>query len=222
MSSRLALLKPLVATLMLVAAGASQATLTVFTSLAGFTAATTEQGTDTFTGLALGPAFSPLARTTTAGTVYDYSAAVPAGGLLFGVGTPADPALSPSTSLQAVTFSGFAPLINAIGGNFFVTDRDGQVQLGDVVVTAQDASGSVTETIVSATPDSFLGFVSSSTIVSLVVSSVQPAAGALWPTIDNLVLARTPSIHVPEPATGVLLMAALCAGGLLARRGRGA
>jgi hypothetical protein len=85
-----------------------------------------------------------------------------------------------------------------------------------VLITATDAGGTVSQTIVDATRFSFLGFVSDSAITSLTVSAVQPSSGFVWPAVNNLVLASV----VPEPETYALLLAGLAGIGMLVRRRR--
>ena len=63
MISKSSLLKPLAAAALLVVAGASQATITVYTNAALFAAATTLPGVDTYTGLSITTSTpSPITR----------------------------------------------------------------------------------------------------------------------------------------------------------------
>lgn len=173
------------------AAGAAQAAITVHTSLASFNAATVAQGTDTFTGFSItGTTPNPINRF--AG-IYGYTADVAPTGLFFGAGTVANPWLSTNTATDTVTFNNFTGGVSAAGGNFFGSNIAGQFQLGNVEVTATDADGTVMQTIVNAQVSSFLGFVSNGALTSLTVRSIQPSAGFLWPTVDNLVLAAIPA-----------------------------
>jgi hypothetical protein len=56
-------------------------------------------------------------------------------------------------------------------------------------------------------------------MTSLVLSAVQPAAGPLWPTADNLTLATgLVAAPVPEPETYALLLSGLGVLGFVARR----
>ncbi|MDQ2819816.1 MAG: PEP-CTERM sorting domain-containing protein [Pseudomonadota bacterium] len=195
----------------------SQANLVAYTTQAGFTAATTAQGTDTYAGFSItGTTPSPITRTAGA---YSYTAAVSTT-TFFGAGTTANPWLSTNTATATITFSNFTNGAQAIGGNFFGSNINGNFQLGSILITATDVSGAVTQTIVNATTTSFLGFVSTNTLLSLTVASVQPASSVLWATVDNLVLARRAAdvAAVPEPGSIALLLAGLGIIVMLARR----
>jgi hypothetical protein len=210
---------------LLAAAGAAQATITVYTSLASFTAAVLNPGTDRFDGFSLvAPTFGALNRT--AGT-FGYTARTLAldpdtnltteTNAFFGAGSSADPWLSSNTATDLIEFGSFIGGVGALGGNFFGSNIAGAFSSGVIVVTATDADGAVSSTIAAATTDSFLGFVSSRGALSSVsVSSIQPLGAAfVWPTVDNLVLAA-----VPEPETYALLLAGLGIVGFMARRRR--
>ncbi len=210
------LFNPLAAAGLLAFAGASQAGLVVHTSLASFNAATSAQGTDDFTGFSItGNTPSPITRAAGAYT-YRATAAHP----FFGGGTTADPFLSTDIATDSILFNNFTGPVTAIGGNFFGSNLSGLFALGDIMLTATDNSGSSTQTIVNAAMSSFLGFVSDGTLVSLSVSSVQPAAGFLWPSVDNLVLAAGPAAPppLPEPSTYALLLLSLAGMGFMRRR----
>ena len=195
--------------------GVSYAGPTVYTTSASFASATTAQGVDTYTGFSItGSTPSPITRSAGA---YTYTAAASTSSF-FGAGTTVNPWLSTNIATDSVTFSGFTAGVNAIGGNFFDSDINGAFALGDIMLTATDSTGSTTFTITGATTSSFLGFVSSTgSILSLVVSAVQPA-NPIWPTIDNLTLAHAAVTAVPEPETYALMLAGLGVLGFVARR----
>jgi hypothetical protein len=216
MISKTALLKPLALAALLATAGVAQATIVVYTTQASFNAATSAQGVDTFTGLSItGSTPSPITRTAGA---YTYTGAVTTTSF-FGAGTTANPWLSTNTATDTMTFNTFLGGVQAVGGNFFGSDITGAFLAGNITITATDASGTVTQTIVGATTTSFLGFVSNGAMSSLTVTSVQPASGFLWPTLDNLTLAKA-VVAVPEPETYAMMLAGLGLVGFFARRRR--
>lgn len=201
------------------ASTAANATFTVYTNQAAFNAATTAPGVDTYTGFSItGSTPSPITRSAGA---YTYTAAVSTTSF-FGAGTTANPWLSTNTATDSILFNGFTSTVTAIGGNFFGTDIDGAFQLGNVTLTAVDANGASTQTIVNAQVSSFLGFVSTGGLSSLTLTSVQPTSGALWPTVDNLTLARTASVTpvVPEPATWGMMILGFGVAGAAMRRAK--
>lgn len=216
MFSKSFLIKPLAAAALLALASASQAGITVYTSQAAFAAATTATGVDTFTGFSItGSTPSPITRN--AGP-YTYTGTVSTTSF-FGAGTTANPWLSSNTATDTMTFSGFTGGVRAAGGNFFGSDISGLFAAGDITLTATDASGTVTQTIVGATTSSFLGFVSTGLLTSITVTSVQPVASFLWPTVDNLTLGLAAA--VPEAQTYAMMLAGLGLMGFMARRRRG-
>jgi hypothetical protein len=209
-------LKPLALAALLASASMSHAAITVVTSLAAFTAATTAPGTDNFAGLStVVQTASPITRSAGA---YVYTATSSLG-RFFGGGTSGDPFLSTEQAESTVTFNGFSAAVRGVGGNFFDSNISGVFAPGDITLTATDSSGTVTQTIVSATTSSFLGFVFTGPITQVTFASVQPTTGGfLWPSIDNLVLASvTP---VPEPVTSAMLLLGLGAIGFSVRSRR--
>lgn len=214
MFSKISLLKPLALAALLATAGAAQAAITVFTSQAAFNAATASPGVDTFAGFSIvGSTPGPLTRL--AGP-YGYTAdVVPVSSSFFGGGSTANPFLSTNTDTDIITFNAFSTGVVGFGGNFFGSNINGLFAIGDITVTATDSSGTVTQTIVGATQSGFLGFVSSSAILSATLASVQPTTGVLWPSVDNLVLSV-----VPEPGTYAMMLAGLGVLGFMARRRR--
>ena len=196
----------------------AQAAITVYTTLAAFNAATTAPGIDTYTGFSItGVTLTPIVRI--AGS-YGYTAATP--GDFFGAGTVANPWLSTNTATDTITFSAFTGGSNGVGGNFFGSNAAGAFLAGNITLVATDSSGSVTQTIVGATTSSFLGFVSTTAVTSLTVTSVQPVGAFLWPTVDNLVFAKRAGVvqgAVPESSTWLMMLAGFgLVGGAMRRR----
>jgi hypothetical protein len=198
----------------------AQAALTIYTSLAAFNAATSAQGTDTFTGFSItGATPSPINRTAGA---YGYQGTVTTT-TFFGAGTVANPWLSTNTASDTMTFGLFTGGVQAAGGNFFGSDIAGAFAAGNITIVATDSLGATsTQTIVGATTSSFLGFVSSANMVSVTVTSVQPQTGFLWPTLDNFVLAKRAGgvvPMVPESGTWLMMVAGFgLVGGAMRRR----
>ncbi len=220
------LVKPLAAAALLVVAGASQAAITVYNSLATFTAAVGTTGTDTYTGFSIvGSTPSPIIRS--AGP-FSYTADTTPAGTFFGAGTTANPWLSTNTATDTITFNTFSGGVVGVGGNFFGSTVAGTFTSGNISVIATDASGSSSQTILAATTGSFLGFVSNGPMTSLTVCVLQTTSGVcgsavsgfIWPTVDNLVLASA-AAPVPEPQTYAMLLAGLGFVGFMARRRRG-
>src|SRR4051794_6649745 len=197
------LIKRLACAALMIIAGGSQAALTVFTSQASFLGAVTSPGVDAFNGFSTTQATpSPMNR---AAGPYTYVAAASDG--FFGAGSVANPSLSTNTASDQITFSGFGGGVSAIGGNFFGTDVNGAfLSGGTITLRATDSFGAIsTQNVVNAGVTSFLGFVSTGTLTSLVVSAVQPVNSFTWPTIDNLTLAQAAG-PIPEPETYAIML----------------
>ncbi|MEO5733012.1 MAG: PEP-CTERM sorting domain-containing protein [Rubrivivax sp.] len=207
------MLKPLAAAAFLAMAGASHAAITVYTSQATFLAAVTSPGVDTYTGFSItGGTPSPIVRTAGA---YGYIASASTS-TFFGAGTTANPWLSTNVATDSISFASFTGSVSAAGGNFFGSDVNGAFAAGSVALTATDSLGATsTQTITGATTSSFLGFVSTGAMTSLVLSAIQPGS-PLWPTVDNLTLAIAGP--VPEVETYAMMLAGLGAMGFMIRR----
>jgi len=191
------------------ACGQAHAALTSFTNAATFASAVVAPATDTFAFLPLDTVPSPSTRT--AGG-YSYVVSAPSG--LFGGGTAANPWLSTNLSGATLTFATFTGGVGGIGGNFFGSDIAGAFLPGQSLsLTATDSLGAtLTQTIANATQSSFLGFVSTGSLVSLAVSIADRDA---FVSADNVTIAAA---AVPEPETYAMLLAGLAAMTGLARR----
>ena len=113
---RLSTLTRFTAATLMLAAGASQAAITVYTDQAAFLAAVSAPGVDTYLGFSItGSTPSPINR---AAGPYNYTGTVTTTSF-FGAGTVADPWLSTNTATDTITFNAFPPEVFAAGGLFF-------------------------------------------------------------------------------------------------------
>jgi hypothetical protein len=196
----------------------SHSAITVYTDQAAFIAATDNRATDTFAGLpVLISTPSPLSR---AAGPYSYIATAGTSNF-FASGTDVNPALSPDNFDAPVTLAQFTGGVNAIGGNFFGSDINGDFVTGSINVNASDTAGTEFRTIVNASTSSFIGFVSNGSILSLTFQALQPPNGDfLWASADDLMLARSATTvsPIPEPEVYATMMMGLGLVGLLARR----
>ena len=202
---------------------ASQAQVTVYTTLASFLAATSNAATDTFNELPFGAYGSPRGR-----FAGDYGYTVSSLGFsnTYATGTAADKWLSPGFATYSIDFSNFgspgAP-VRGIGGFFFGSNSSGLFAAGiSIVVRAQSGGVWTTQTITNATTGSFLGFVSNAAFDLMTISALQPETGQAWATVNDLVLAQAgvtpPPNVVPEPSTYALMGTGLLGLGVFARR----
>jgi hypothetical protein len=212
--NKLRFLKSLPLLVLLFAAGAAQADITVFTDRASFAAAvSSSQLVDTFDDLPVGLYVAALPLVRSVGRI---SAGSSAGIDTFsGVdGGGGDMWLSTSHPGQSVGFwnlnARYGPAGAGVGGNFFGTDDFGAVAPGTIDVTILATDGSETVRLVNPTPDTFVGFVASSPVQI----SVTPIEGLFHVTANNFTLAPA----VPEPETYAMLLAGLGLLGFVARR----
>ena len=190
-----------VAAALTAATGPARAALTVYTTQATFLAAVQAPGVDTFSDLSVSEVTpGPLARS--AGP-YSYTASAPDG--LFGAGLSSDPWLSSNTFSDAITLTGFGANVRGAGAVFFGSDVDGAFKAGTLTVVATDSLGATANRTFVGGLTGFMGFTTTGTLVSVVVTAVQSNDEFLWPTLDNLTVATV----VPEPSPIVLLLAGL-------------
>jgi hypothetical protein len=194
----------------LLGSNAARADIVTYTDRNAFLAATNNQGTDTFSDIVPLQAYGNLDRS--AGT-YNYSVTGSAG-VLYGAGTASDPWLSTNWTDATMTFSNFSGGVNALGGFFFGTDVFGNYTPHTMVtLTASDGS-MIVYNLTETTTSTFIGFVSSSPLVSVMLSNV--TGQQFWPVANDLVLGM--AAPVPEPGTYAMLLFALPLLGLAARR----
>ena len=200
---------------LVIASSESHAAITVFTSEASFLAAVSAPGVDTFAGFSTTTVTaSPITR---AAGPYTYNASSATG--FFGAGTLADPALSTNSDLDAITFFNVGGGASAIGGTFFGSDLEGGFVASAVVLTATDTLGAISTQTFVATPTSFMGFVSTGSIATLVYSTSMPG-NFVFAAVDDLIIAAVPVTPIPEPENWALLLVGLAALGACARRRR--
>ncbi len=208
-------LKPLAAAALIGTAGLAHASFTVYTTQTSFMSAVSGAVTDTFEDLPTITAVpGPLERSVGG---FNYTASEGPNSPTFYTAGAFNVWLSTQNALDSITFDGFGGAVGAIGGRFFGSNVRGLIDRAEsILISATDADGTVSQTIVTANRFSFLGFVSDGAISSLTVSAVQPGDHFVWPAVNNLVLASV----VPEPETYALLLAGLAGMGMLLRRRR--
>jgi len=188
----------------------AQATVTVYTNAAAFTAALAASGTDTFNDLAPGVQLAASLTRSAGSFGYTVASNLTSTSSLYSAGAASDVWLSNARNSEQIVFSGFAATTSAIGANFFGSDIDGlfvAAPLG-LTVTVTDASGTTTQSLISPTTSTFLGFVSTGGLSRLTVAATV-GASSYWATVNNLTLGRAnagPVPVVPEPATWAMML----------------
>ena len=199
-----------------VAFGSSaQAAITVYTTQADYLAAINNAGVDTYNDL--NPVNQlPSSLNRTAGS-HSYQVTTSGVSSLFAVGSTSDAWLSVNNTLDSLIYSGFSSGVSALGGFFFGTDLNGQFTAAPLglTVSATDASGTVTRTLLNPTTSTFLGFVSTGDMSQLSVGSTVTGQ-SYWPTVNDLTLGTTGA--VPEPASWAMMILGMGAIGLAMRR----
>lgn len=214
-------LAPLALAALLSLSGAAQAAITVYTTKASYLAAISAPGVDTFNDL------NPTATLSTpqfrnAGA-YGYTVAVGPTSIFFPAGTlNGDVWLSTNNRLDTVTFDSFAAGVRGVGGFFFGSTAAGTfASAPSIGVSATDASGTTTQTLLTPATTTFLGFVSTGpmTNVKVFVPVLGTGVAGVWPTINDLTLGVAGPI--PEPQTYALMLGGLALVGAIARRRKG-
>jgi hypothetical protein len=202
--------KLMIAVVLLFAAAAAHASITVFSQENSFLATLSAPGIDDFSGLSGTPAHTTSVNST-AGS-YDYTAIVgPDDGIDMLV-TPSHVWLSTISGRDSITFTDFTGGVRGFGGFFFGTDLGGNSFPSQVVLTATDHNGTITQILNNATTSSFLGFVSDTALYSVTVRMGPASNDAPWPTIGSVILgAVAPTTVVPEPSIYITLLGGLMA-----------
>lgn len=207
-------LKTVTVAVLLFAAAAAQADVTIYTDRIAFLAALSAPGTDTFNNLARVETGSPLART--AGP-YSYRASAGPVSDFWPAGTAADVWLATTVANDTITFDSFSAGLRAFGGNFFGSDINGNFSAGrTMILTATDGTSTRTVNLTNTTTTTFLGFISSNPLASVTLHGEGLPGVVYWATANDVTLGLVSA--VPEPASYGMLFAGLGLVGFAMRR----
>jgi hypothetical protein len=203
-----------VAVASLIIATSANADITVYTSQAEYLAAVGTTGVDTFDDLRLWNYPTPAPRQ--AGEIAYTVTAGPASPEYWGASDDGeDWWMSTGYSHNPLTFDGFSQDIAGAGGYFFGSWYDGtSLPVDAIQLTVTDSSGTtLTWSLESPDPSSFVGFVSDGHLTSLTVWKDNIPDSFV--TVNDLHLSVS---AVPEPATYGMLLGGLAVLGAAVRR----
>jgi len=209
----------LASAVLLLAATAANAAITTYTSQSSYLGAVGNTAVDTFDDLVVDAYDGPLTRNAGA---YEYTVgAAPNSPVLYGASDDgSDIWLSANNRFDLLTFAPSTPLAG-VGGFFFGSDLFGSsTQASYLTLSATDSTGAtVTFTLDTPQLNSFVGFVSTGSLVSFsVTAGDQPG---VWATVNDLHLSAAAAVTpVPEPETYGMMLAGLGLLGAIARRQR--
>ncbi len=214
MEYRLFLTRKLIAACVVtMAASAAHADITIYTDRTAFLQAVTGSAVDTFDDLPMMETLSPLSRM--AGPFGYQVSAGPSDGGFWPSGSGSDIWLSGTVSSDAINFNGFSSGVLGFGGNFFGTDSFGSFTPDRTIVFSAVSGGdSQTFTLLNASHESFVGFLSDHPLTSVSFRNLESDGNVYWAAANNVVLA------VPEPATWTMLLGGLGLAILAGKRNR--
>jgi hypothetical protein len=206
-------LKALAVAALLLSTTAARADIKAYTDEAAFMAAISHPGVDTYDDLKVRPYDAAMFRI--AGD-YHYTATAGPNSVLYGAGgIGGDYWLSTDDYRDSIKFSNFSSDVIGMGANFFGSDAFGRaIPNATMLLTANDGT-LLQYTLSMSGPSSFLGFVSSTGLASVVLTT--DGTTNLWVTANNLTLGVLP---VPEPSTYGMFAAGIALLGYVARRRR--